>query len=113
MAIPNEDLCKKKKKLEAERSVIDEQIKKIVMKPENIVPFLVPGRVIRVKSDKNDFGWGIVVNFTKQRINAKLSQLGREAKNREFIDILKENESHIVIDVYLFVKNKLSNDNVL
>lgn len=73
----------------------------------------MPGRLIRVKGEKQDFGWGVVVNFNKQKINPKLVQLGKEAKNKEFIDILTQNESHYILDVYLFVKNKLTSDNVL
>jgi len=50
---------------------VDAEIRKIVTLPENIVPFLVPGRLIKVcvtNSENNvdqDWGWGILVNFTK------------------------------------------------
>ena len=35
------------------------------------MPFLVPGRLIQVKTDKENWGWGILVSFSKQRITAK------------------------------------------
>ena len=44
--------------------------------PENIVPFLVPGRLIKIKSDDVDWGWGILVSWTKQRINPKKFLMG-------------------------------------
>lgn len=41
------------------------------MRPENCVPFLLPGRIIHVKTEKDDWGWGILANFSKQKITAK------------------------------------------
>jgi ATP-dependent RNA helicase DOB1 len=69
--VQDEPLIKKKMKLKTQLSQIDEEIRKIVVKPENIVPFLVPGRLIHVKTEKEDWGWGILVSFSKQRITAK------------------------------------------
>jgi hypothetical protein len=43
----------------------------VVVKPENIIPFLVPGRLIHIKTDQYDWGWGVLVSFSKQRITAK------------------------------------------
>mmetsp|Transcript_39479 Transcript_39479/g.29156 ORF Transcript_39479/g.29156 Transcript_39479/m.29156 type:complete len:131 (-) Transcript_39479:898-1290(-) len=85
----------------------------VVMRAENCVPFLVPGRLVRVKHEEQDFGWGLVVNYQRQKINAKMFQLAKEAKHRPFIDMLKENDTHFIVDVFLFVKNKLSSENVL
>jgi hypothetical protein len=64
---------------------VDKEIRKIVALPENVVPFLVPGRLVRISiasdSKEQDWGWGILVNFTKQKINPKnIKNLG---KNRE------------------------------
>lgn len=63
--IQNESLLKKKRKYNEQIKKIKEEIRKHVFTPENIVPFLVPGRIIRIKYEDNDFGWGIVVNFNK------------------------------------------------
>lgn len=64
---------------------VDKEIRKIVALPENVVPFLVPGRLVRISittdEKEKDWGWGILVNFTKQKINPKnIKNLG---KNRE------------------------------
>ena len=64
---------------------MDKEIRKIVALPENVVPFLVPGRLLSISiasdSKEQDWGWGILVNFTKQKINPKnIKNLG---KNRE------------------------------
>ena len=77
--IPGEKLIRQKKKLIVKREQIGRAIRKIVSQPENIVPFLVAGRLIRIQVQTNfedpmeqqDWGWGILVNFTKQRLNPK------------------------------------------
>ena len=61
-----------------QKDTIGKEIRKIVSQPQNIVPFLVPGRLIKVQvqsigdnEESQDWGWGIVVNFTKQKLNPK------------------------------------------
>lgn len=36
-----------------------------------------------------------------------------EQKNKEYLDVLSKSEVHYIIDVLLYVKNKLTSDNVL
>ncbi|GAB6028829.1 Exosome RNA helicase MTR4 [Chamberlinius hualienensis] len=38
-----------------------------IMKPQYIVPFLQPGRLVKVKNDKYEFDWGIVINFQRDK----------------------------------------------
>lgn len=47
------------------------QFKRWITKPEYLVPFLQPGRLIKVLNEKDEFDWGIIVNFKKQTNNAK------------------------------------------
>jgi hypothetical protein len=59
-----------------------------------------------------EWGWGILVNFTKQRINAKnIQQVGKQS--RELASIIEQNESHYVLDVYLYVKDRLTSENTI
>jgi len=51
MTVPNEELCKKKRKLGMDLDKVDSEVRKMVMKPENIIPFLVPGRLVRIKHE--------------------------------------------------------------
>ena len=46
---------------------VEKEMNKVIFKEENIKPFLVPGRLIRVR----EFGWGIVVNFRAENIIMK------------------------------------------
>jgi len=82
-----------------------------------MVPFLVPGRLIRVSVqtstsegvvNEDDWGWGILANFSKQRLNPKnINQVGGN-KNKELISLMENQESHYVLDVYLYVKDRLT-----
>ena len=65
LKVPSEDLIKKKKKLMDQAQKIDEEIRKIVVKEENIIPFLQQGRFIRIKTNKQDWGWGILAGFQR------------------------------------------------
>lgn len=84
------------------------------MTPENIVPFLVPGRLLKIKISgeacNQDWGWGILASYSKQKLNPKHNQaVGR--KNKSLIGFIEENDVHYILDVYLYVKNKLTTDN--
>ena len=57
------------------------------MKPENIVPFLVPGRLIKIKTDEFTWGWGILASVSKQKITTK---------NKGQFEIKKDNLKDIV-----------------
>jgi hypothetical protein len=82
------------------------------------VPFLVPGRFIKITRDPSDggaaenWGWGIVVNFMKQKINPKKFVMG-DQKNKDYLDVITKSETHFILDVLLYVKNKLTSDSVL
>lgn len=98
--------------------VIGKEIRSIVSLPENIVPFLTPGRLIRVQVQSTDpklpsqeWGWGVLVNFTQQRLQPKnLAQISK--RNRELQQIIEQNEQHYVLDLYLYIKDRLTSDNM-
>ena len=47
---------------------IQDSIDEIITQPINILPYLQPGRLVKVKDreKKQDWGWGVVVNFQKK-----------------------------------------------
>ena len=119
MKIPDEKLIRKKKKMLKQRDTVEKEVRRIVSQPQNIVPFLVPGRLIQVQvegSSENeaaqDWGWGVVVNFTKQKLNPKNLAQNVGRKNKELQSIIEQNESHYVLDVYLYVRDRLTGDNM-
>lgn len=52
--IHNESFIKDKCKMITQRTQLDSEIRKIVTQPENVVPFLVPGRLIKIKTRAED-----------------------------------------------------------
>jgi ATP-dependent RNA helicase DOB1 len=117
--IPDEKLVKERRKLEKQQVEVSQEVRKIVAEPENLVPFLVPGRLLRISvtndsadGSEQDWGWGILVNFTKQRINAKnIQQVGRQ--NKALASIIEQSDSHYVLDIFLYVKDRLTSENTV
>lgn len=46
-------------------------LQRIVAQPQYAVPFLNSGRMVQVRDKDADWGWGIVVNFSKKKVPAK------------------------------------------
>ena len=91
-------------------------VKEIYQREENIISFLVPGRIIRVKDNVNkiDWGWGIVINFTRRRLNVKsvFKPDGQGlTKNDKAVDI-DESKPLLIIDVMLYVQKKLEGNEI-
>lgn len=50
---------------------LGKQFRTWITKPEYLVPYLQPGRLVKVKNDTEEYDWGIVVNFKKQTSKTK------------------------------------------
>lgn len=112
--IPMEEKFEKRTKCEDQIRKIDAKINMIICEPEHIVPFLVPGRFLKIKSENINWGWGILVSWTKQRINPKKFLMASGSnKKGQGIDVLTQTENHYILDILLYVKNKLTNENLL
>jgi superfamily II RNA helicase len=40
--------------------------REVVTHPAYALPFLQPGRLVKVKYQKLDFGWGVIINYQKR-----------------------------------------------
>ncbi|XP_071557796.1 exosome RNA helicase MTR4 [Temnothorax nylanderi] len=45
---------------------LSKEFQSFLTRPEYLVPFLTPGRLVKVKNENETFDWGIVVNFKKK-----------------------------------------------
>lgn len=52
--------------LKKQLDVYKEDERKVITHPGHILPFLQPGRVIKVKIGNYDYGWGMVASFSKR-----------------------------------------------
>lgn len=69
-------------------------MKRIIVTPKNVCPFLSIGRLLRIQHKGKEWGWGVSVNFTSKRVgkkNKKKSETGTD-------DVV------IVVDVMLHIK---------
>ncbi|XP_072310829.1 exosome RNA helicase MTR4 [Eucyclogobius newberryi] len=70
--IPNEESVVTYFKIRQQLAKLGKEIQEFIHKPKYCLPFLQPGRLVKVKNEVADFGWGVVVNFCKKS-NAKSS----------------------------------------
>nr|XP_048707548.1 exosome RNA helicase MTR4 isoform X2 [Caretta caretta] len=64
--IPNEESVVIYYKIRQQLAKLGKEIEEYVHKPKYCLPFLQPGRLVKVKNEDDDFGWGVVVNFSKK-----------------------------------------------
>ncbi|XP_060916754.1 exosome RNA helicase MTR4 [Labrus mixtus] len=70
--IPNEEGVVTYFKIRQQLAKLGKEIQEFTHKPKYCLPFLQPGRLVKVKNEDADFGWGVVVNFCKKS-NVKTS----------------------------------------
>ncbi|KAK7896501.1 hypothetical protein WMY93_021826 [Mugilogobius chulae] len=64
--IPNEESAVTYYKIRQQLAKLGKEIQEFIHKPKYCLPFLQPGRLVKVKNEDADFGWGVVVNFCKK-----------------------------------------------
>ncbi|XP_036382027.1 exosome RNA helicase MTR4 [Megalops cyprinoides] len=64
--IPNEESVVTYYKIRQQLAKLGKEIEEYIHKPKYCLPFLQPGRLVKVKNEEDDFGWGVVVNFSKK-----------------------------------------------
>ncbi|XP_059845388.1 exosome RNA helicase MTR4 [Hypanus sabinus] len=64
--IPNEENVVAYYKIRQQLAKLGKEIEEYLHKPKYCLPFLQPGRLVKVKNEDDDFGWGVVINFNKK-----------------------------------------------
>lgn len=62
------------------------QFRQWITKPQYLIPFLQPGRLVKIKYEEQEFEWGMIVNFKKDTGDDKKNPLKTETKL--YIDVL-------------------------
>lgn len=57
-----------------------------ITNPQYLVPFLQPGRMVKIKNDEDEFEWGMVVNFKKDTKENKKNPL--KSVTQVIVDVL-------------------------
>ncbi|XP_056146246.1 exosome RNA helicase MTR4 [Lampris incognitus] len=64
--IPNEESVTVYYKIRKQLFKLGKEVQEYILKPKYCLPFLQPGRLVKVKIQDAEFGWGVVVNFSKK-----------------------------------------------
>lgn len=64
MVIENEPVLAEYHTLSTQMALVRQALREVINDPQYCMPFLVPGRLVRVR-DTEDWGWGVVVNYQK------------------------------------------------
>jgi ATP-dependent RNA helicase DOB1 len=114
-----EKLIKEILNIQSQIENYQEENSRIITLPENIVPFLAPGRLIKIRK----WGWGICVNFIKKNVeitskafkNKKLINDDniKTNANNNLQDSTTKNVEMYFVDTLLYVKNMTDPDSKL
>ena len=103
-------------KIEKQVEEYRQSVKEIYQREENIISFLVPGRIIHIKDPSNqiDWGWGIVINFTRRRINVKsiLKKDGLGITKSDKMISIDDTKPVLIIDVMLYIQKKIEGNEI-
>jgi len=89
IVIPDEDNIADYYDLRQQLDILNKDLRDVLNHPTYALPFLQPGRLVRVKHDDLDFGWGVVVNYQK-RVGTKNKPLPADEppQNQYIVDVL-------------------------
>ena len=77
MKIVDEDSVSSYYRIRQQLTNLGSELMQYMQKPQYLIPFLQPGRVIKVENGDDKFGWGIVVNYEKKTKKLKVGGLGK------------------------------------
>lgn len=72
VVIPDEQLVAEYYDYRQQLDQMAQDFRDVITHPTYSLPFLQPGRLVKVKYQDLDFGWGVVINFSK-RLPPKVS----------------------------------------
>lgn len=67
MSIPDEGTIREYYDLRKQLDEFAENVQSVISHPNYALPFIQPGRLVRVKDKDQDFGWGIVVKYSQRK----------------------------------------------
>ena len=73
MKVPMEEEVSSYSRLRDQLTALGKEFHGWLTKPQYIVPFLQPGRLVRIKSGDQEFGWGAIVNMKRQKPTGEAS----------------------------------------
>ncbi|XP_065904897.1 exosome RNA helicase MTR4-like isoform X1 [Dysidea avara] len=75
MDVPREEEVATYYKLRQQLDKLGKEMQQFIVMPKYCVPFLQPGRMVKVENGAEDFGWGCVVNFQRKSQSKSITGL--------------------------------------
>ncbi|CAK1540185.1 unnamed protein product [Leptosia nina] len=86
--------------LRSQLDLLGAQFRSFITRPEYLKPFLQPGRLVKIKTEKYEYDWGIIVNFRHKT--------GKGKKGKEENPLTAD--TVIMVDTLLHVKKATEDD---
>ena len=67
IVIKNEESVTNYYRIRQQLSKLGKELQSYIVRPIYCVPFLQPGRLVKVEIEDMDFGWGCIINYQKKR----------------------------------------------
>ncbi len=64
--IPDEESVTEYFELRKQMGEAEADLRAVITHPAHILPFLQPGRLLKIKDGNNDFGWGVLISYSKR-----------------------------------------------
>jgi ATP-dependent RNA helicase DOB1 len=64
--IPDEESVTEYFDLRKQMEEAEADLRAVITHPAHILPFLQPGRLLKIKDGENDFGWGVLISYSKR-----------------------------------------------
>ncbi|KAG9015610.1 ATP-dependent RNA helicase mtr4 [Tulasnella sp. 427] len=90
MVVPEEESISEYYEIRRQLEELGNDVRDVKTHPTYVLQYLQAGRLVRVKHEANDFGWGIVVNFMKrvQPKHGPKAPIAEIAQNQYIVDVL-------------------------
>jgi len=66
IVVPDEELVTQYYEYRQQLDQMTADFREVVHHPSYSLPFLQPGRLVKVKHKDLDFGWGVIINYQKR-----------------------------------------------
>lgn len=86
--IADEGLVKECYDLRQQLKTYTQDMRDVINHPSYSLPFMQPGRLVKIRHNEQDFGWGAVVNFTPVKLERGQKQEEQRPQESYVIDVL-------------------------
>ncbi|CAG9862000.1 unnamed protein product [Phyllotreta striolata] len=101
LTIDNEDEISTYYNIRQQLQLLSAQFRTYLTKPEYLIPFLQPGRLLKIKTPEDEYDWGAVINFKK------VNEIVPGKKNRQGHH---KTQTKVKVDILLHVVSDESNE---